>query len=64
MRAQNKKTQKPKQIIVVTRDPETGEIIRTITDKKKRKKTTILKKAIKEHRRNLKETKELKKKLN
>jgi len=48
----------------VTRDPETGEIIRTITDKKKRKKTTILKKVIKEHRRNLKETKELKKKLN
>lgn len=46
---------------MVTRDPVTGEIVRTITDKKKRKKTTVLKKVIKEHRRNLKETKDKKK---
>jgi hypothetical protein len=43
---EEKKKQKPKQIIVVHRDEETNELIKTFVDKKKRKKVTKLKKAI------------------
>ena len=39
------KKSKPKQIIVVTRD-ENNEIVKTIVDKKKRKRLTALKRAI------------------
>ena len=46
-----KKKQKPTQIIVVSRDQETGEKMETLIDKKKRKKVSKLKKAINEFKR-------------
>lgn len=46
----HKKKQKQKQIIVVRRDEETNEIVKTFVDKVKRKKLTKLKKAVLEKR--------------
>lgn len=50
-----RKKQKPQQIMLITRDEETNEIVKTLIDKKKRKKVTALKKLIWESRRLRKE---------
>jgi len=40
------KKRKPRQIALIERDPETGEIIKRLVDKKKRVRISALKKAI------------------
>ena len=47
---QEKKKQKPNQIIVVHRDEETNELIKTFVDKKKKVRVSKLKRVIREHR--------------
>lgn len=54
-----RKKQKPSQIMLITRDEVTNEIVKTLIDKKKRKKVTALKKLIWESRRLRKERKEI-----
>jgi hypothetical protein len=52
---ESKKKVKPNQIIVVHRDENTNELIKTFVDKKKRKRVTALKKAIRQKRSMVKE---------